>query len=128
MLDAFKGYAALWISAHFFGLHLLFISSVAVILGHIFPVWLHWKGGRGLATLAGLFIYLHPILVGAWWIFFGILYLLSKKYIIAGMGALFLMNILTAIFYPMEIFIILSVNSLIVFLKYIPRVQQEMNS
>lgn len=128
IVDAFKGYAALWITAHFFGTEYQLISSVAVILGHIFPVWLHWKGGRGLATLAGIFIFLNPILIGWWWIFFGILYFILKKYVIAGMLALFLMNILTAIFYPIEIFMILSVNSLIVFLKYTHRVKQEITT
>lgn len=127
ILDVFKGYAALWITHYFSGPEYLLISSIAVILGHIFPIWLHWKGGRGLATLAGVFIFLKPVLVGWWWILFGTLYLLSKKYIIAGMLALFLVNILTAFLYPMDMFMVLSVNSLIVFLKYVPRIKQEWN-
>lgn len=128
VLDVFKGYAALWMTNHFHGPEYLLISSITVILGHIFPIWLHWKGGRGLATLAGVFIFLNPILVGWWWIFFGILYLILKKYIIAGMLALFLVNILTAFLYSMDMFMILSVNSFIVILKYVPRIKQELNT
>jgi glycerol-3-phosphate acyltransferase PlsY len=127
ILDAFKGYAALWCTLRYAGSLYLLISSVSVVIGHIFPIWLNWKGGRGLATLAGLFIFLKPILVVYWWIIFGILYLLLKRYIVAGMLALFIINILTGIFYSVDIFLILSANSIIVYLKYLPRIKQELN-
>jgi glycerol-3-phosphate acyltransferase PlsY len=126
-LDAFKGYAALWCTLYYAGSVYLLISSVSVVIGHIYPVWLNWKGGRGLATLAGIFIFLKPMLVLWWWIIFGILYLLFKRYIIAGMFALFIINILAGIFYSVDIFLILSANSVIVYLKYIPRIKQELN-
>jgi glycerol-3-phosphate acyltransferase PlsY len=127
ILDAAKGYAALWGTLQYAGSPYLLLSSIAVIIGHIFPVWLNWKGGRGLATLAGIFIFLKPLLVLGWWVIFGILYLLLRRYVVAGMVALFFINILTGIFYPGEIFLILSANSVIVYLKYISRIKQELN-
>ena len=38
-------------------------AAIAVILGHIFPVWLRFRGGKGVATGAGVFMMLAPIAV-----------------------------------------------------------------
>jgi glycerol-3-phosphate acyltransferase PlsY len=38
-------------------------ASVAVIVGHIFPVWLGFRGGKGVATGVGVFLMLSPIAV-----------------------------------------------------------------
>ena len=38
-------------------------AAIAVILGHIFPVWLRFRGGKGVATGVGVFLMLAPIAV-----------------------------------------------------------------
>lgn len=40
---------------------LIIIVGISVILGHIFPIFLHFKGGKGVATGAGAFINIAPI-------------------------------------------------------------------
>jgi acyl-phosphate glycerol 3-phosphate acyltransferase len=39
-------------------------AAIAVIVGHIFPIWLRFRGGKGVATGVGVFLMLAPIAVG----------------------------------------------------------------
>jgi glycerol-3-phosphate acyltransferase PlsY len=39
-------------------------AAIAVIVGHIFPVWLRFRGGKGVATGVGVFLMLTPLSVG----------------------------------------------------------------
>lgn len=70
LLDAQKGYIAIVVAELFLkdvgpkaGSWMLAAAAVAAVLGHIFPVWLRFRGGKGVATGAGVFLALAPMAV-----------------------------------------------------------------
>ena len=56
VLDALKGTAAVLIARYFWPGDAMFIAAIAVFLGHCFPVWLGFRGGKGVATMIGVLL------------------------------------------------------------------------
>lgn len=65
LLDGGKGFLAVWI-ARWLGADATWqgIAAVAAILGHVFTVWLAFKGGKGVATGCGAYLAISPLAVG----------------------------------------------------------------
>ena len=62
LLDAMKGFGAVWTASVLFpGQPMIpFVAGFAAVAGHIFPLWLRFKGGKGVATGLGSFLMLTP--------------------------------------------------------------------
>src|SRR5919106_4006218 len=58
--DALKGTAAVLIAAQW-GPQFAIVAALGAFLGHLFPIWLGFKGGKGVATFIGVLIGLKPV-------------------------------------------------------------------
>ena len=55
ILDILKGYVPVVMTQHFFP-EQLHLSALMAFLGHVFPIWLKFKGGKGVATYLGILL------------------------------------------------------------------------
>ena len=53
LLDAAKGLVAVWLAGWLFGPGPDVVAGVAAVIGHCFPPWIGFRGGKGVATAAG---------------------------------------------------------------------------
>ena len=60
LLDALKGAAAVWIAQTYWPALVQFAAAGALV-GHLYPVWIKFRGGKGVATFLGLLIPLLPV-------------------------------------------------------------------
>lgn len=61
LLDAFKGTAAVLLFSRLWGPDAAIIAGFGAFLGHLFPVWLKFRGGKGVATYLGVLLGLLPL-------------------------------------------------------------------
>jgi len=97
LLDAGKGYVAVWLAAHYFTAFGPFSTSgseireaaesifpvwgcaaLMSVIGHVFPVWLEFKGGKGVATAVGAFLVIAPRGVAIAFVAFVIVFLVTR--------------------------------------------------
>ena len=77
ILDILKAVIPILVVKIYFA-EFIFISSLSVFLGHVFPIWLKFNGGKGVATYVGILFCLNYILGLLFIISWSVVFLISK--------------------------------------------------
>jgi len=131
-LDILKGFLPITIFLHYSELdsnssYLFFIGSISII-GHIFPVWLRFNGGKGVATYIGFVFgidYLLGIIFVLSWLTVGLI----KKYSsLASISSLITLPLFTIVFsYDKNIIYILIFVSFLIIIKHTANIKRLLN-
>ena len=87
ILDCLKATAAILLAKRLFGDENAATRGAGAFLGHLYPVWLRFRGGKGVATLLGVLIALLPIAAAVYALIWLILLLTLRISSVAGMTA-----------------------------------------
>ena len=114
IFDILKGYISVVITLKYFN-DLVYFSALICFIGHIFPVWLKFKGGKGVATYLGIILALSfkfGIIFGLTWLLISFIFKYSSLSSMIGalivfVYSIFLNNITLSIFLFITFIIIL---------------------
>jgi glycerol-3-phosphate acyltransferase PlsY len=87
ILDCLKATVAILLAKRLFGDENAATAAAGAFLGHLYPVWLRFRGGKGVATLLGVLIALLPIAAAVYALIWIILLLTLRISSVAGMTA-----------------------------------------
>lgn len=100
LLDALKGFTAVAVTRMLFPSNstLLGVAALFAIIGHMFPVWLRFRGGKGVATGLGSFVVLAPKTILVMIVIFMVIFLAFRYVSLA--------SILTVALFPLLVWIL----------------------
>jgi glycerol-3-phosphate acyltransferase PlsY len=89
LADMLKGFVSAWAGLSLGGEMGVLLASLAVVIGHCYPVFLRFKGGKGVASVGGIIIFLMPQLILPLAIIFFSVMFISRFVSLSSMGAAF---------------------------------------
>ena len=98
LFDILKGYFSILITYNYFN-DLIYLSALICFIGHIFPVWLKFKGGKGVATYLGVILGISLVLgivFGITWLIIAVIFRYSSLSSILGSMTVWIYSFLFA--------------------------------
>ena len=125
-VDIGKGAAAVAL-ARWLGVPMIveLFAGVAAVIGHIFPVWLKFRGGRGGATIIGILIFLMPWGIPFYLAIFGLSLLITRYPTLSYSVAFLCFPFVGWLIYHSGVLVVFSLGILLLpVIKYIPRIKE----
>ena len=129
-VDIGKGAAAVAL-ARWLGVPMIveLFAGVAAVIGHSFPVWLKFRGGRGGATIIGILIFLMPWGIPFYLAIFGLSLLITRYPTLSYSVAFLCFPFVAWLIYHSGALVVFSIGILLLpVIKYIPRVKEMRSS
>lgn len=102
--DAGKGVLLVFAGFHFnFPLWAIALSGLLAVIGHIYPFWLSWRGGKGIAVFIGVTFFLTPELFLAMFVMFIAFYPLLKSATLCMLGAFTAFIVMAAVLHVLPV-------------------------
>ena len=95
--DMFKGFIAVFISS-FIDNDLVYLAILSVVFGHIFPIYLLFKGGKGVATFLGALVSYSAVVGSLTLLAWITVFYFTRKSSVAGISAIVLSNLFLFVF------------------------------
>lgn len=88
LCDALKGTLGAYIALNYLNRDVSSCAIVSVLLGHMFPLWLKFKGGKGISTFFGITLYISPVVFLISIIVWGIAFKITKISAVGGLSSI----------------------------------------
>jgi glycerol-3-phosphate acyltransferase PlsY len=124
ILDALKGAVPVWLALHYLGLYPAMLAGLGAFLGHLFPVWLGFKGGKGVATYLGVLAALAwegAVVFAVAWLLVAFIMRFSS---LAALVAAVAVPVALVFLGRLELAELFAVMSAIVFIKHRPNIER----
>ena len=126
LLDLVKGFVAVWLAQQYFAGSEA-IAAAGAFFGHLYPVWLNFKGGKGVATYAGIMfglLWQGGVVYAVTWIGALLIFRISS---VAGLLAALVTPLAAAYFGRYDLVAMLVACSLIIFWKHRANIENLIN-
>lgn len=125
VLDALKGFAAVVLAGYLLDDNGV-VAAAGAFLGHLYPIWLRFRGGKGVATMLGIVLALHwpcGVAFGVVWLGLFAIFRISS---LAGMTAAVSAPVSAALFTRFDIVLLLLALALLVLWKHRENIERLM--
>nr|WP_264374806.1 MULTISPECIES: glycerol-3-phosphate 1-O-acyltransferase PlsY [unclassified Wolbachia] len=118
-LDSLKGFVGVYTAQQFCDNNdfYIYVSAILAVLGHMFPIWLRFNGGKGVATTLGVLIALNISIALAFVFVWLIVFFIFRYSSLASLAAT-AAAVIASFFFQKELFLILLTVAILIFLKH----------